>query len=334
MQIINVPTGKIIITESSSGKLMECVSLGDYGKEKNVKAPFLGLTKDIEGVPHGELMPLSEKWVITVSTQYGCSMNCKFCDVPKVGPGKNIFVQDILKQISVAINEESCRKTKRLNIHFARMGEPTWNLGVIAAAYNIPFLVDRYDLFCDTIHLVISTMLPRKNKQLVEFLQTWCFIKNDFYKGDAGLQFSINSTNNEQREYLFSGSSLTLEEISEIGKSLPNPIGRKYALNFALANNSIIDGKRLQKLFSPDKFMCKITPLHETNACSKNGLITSNGYTSFTPYKEVEENLIKNGFDTIVFVPSIEEDLGRITCGNAILSGTKPETEYSIVEKN
>ena len=43
---------------------------------------------------------------------------------------------------------------------------------------------------------------------------------------------------------------------------------------------------------------------------------------------EVEDRLKSVGFDVIVFIPSYEEDLGRITCGNAILSGSKPEVEY------
>lgn len=39
-------------------------------------------------------------------------------------------------------------------------------------------------------------MLPRANRKLENFIQTWCGIKNDFYGGEAG--FSINSTNDEQ----------------------------------------------------------------------------------------------------------------------------------------
>ena len=38
---------------------------------------------------------------------------------------------------------------------------------------------------------------------------------------------------------------------------------------------------------------------------------------------------LKNaGFDVIVFVPSYDEDLGLITCGNAILSGSIPKVDY------
>ena len=85
---IKVPTGNILIVSGEKGKL-ECLSIGDYGKDVNLKADFMGLTRNIEKVEHHDIMSLTEKWVITISSQYGCSMNCKFCDVPKVGPGIN-----------------------------------------------------------------------------------------------------------------------------------------------------------------------------------------------------------------------------------------------------
>ena len=55
-----------------------------------------------------------------------------------------------------------------------------------------------------------------------------------------------------------------------------------------------------------------------------NHIKTTGGYDYFTPYKPAEEALKKVGFDVLVFIPSIDEDEGRITCGNAILSGTMP----------
>lgn len=47
--------------------------------------------------------------------------------------------------------------------------------------------------------------------------------------------------------------------------------------------------------------------------------------------EEVEEDLKKVGFDVLVFIASTEEDLGRITCGNAIMSGTVPLVPYTEV---
>ena len=123
---LSVPTGNILIAEGEKGRDLEFLSIGDYGKGHNVKASFLGLNDEIAGVPNGTIMPLEEKWVITISTQYGCSMACKFCDVPKVGQGINVTFNDLSNQVIEALKlHTEVEATKRLNIHYARMGEPT-----------------------------------------------------------------------------------------------------------------------------------------------------------------------------------------------------------------
>ena len=168
----------------------------------------------------------------------------------------------------------------------------------------------------------------------MEFLNEWCDIKNYTYRGDAGLQFSINSTDDNQRNDMFCGNSLSLSEISEIGRLLPDPKGRKYTLNFALADEYIIDSEKLASLFSPKKFIVKLTPLHKTQSCDTNNIITTGGYEVYTPYQKVEADCKNAGFDVIVFVPSYDEDLGLITCGNAILSGSIPKVNYNETYEN
>lgn len=327
---IQVPTGNICIGIGEKG-LLEFLSIGDYGKDANIKADFLGVTRELNGVLNGEIMPLTEKWVVTISTQYGCSMGCKFCDAPKVGRGINATAKDLAEQVvSALMLHPEIAATKRLNVHYARMGEPTFNRAVLENAKELRKIV-RPNIGRSLIHPVVSTMLPRHNKHLVEFLQDWCDIKNNDYRGDAGLQFSINSTEDSQREEMFCGNSLSLEEIAEIGRLLPDPMGRKYALNFALADDYVINGERLKQLFDPIKFMCKITPLHRTSSCNENGIRTTGGYEEFTPYQGVEADLKRAGFDVIVFVPSYDEDDGLITCGNAILSGSVPKCKYKIL---
>jgi len=325
---IKVPTGNICVMQGDKGKI-EFLSIGDYGKNSNIKADFLGITRELNGVPNGEIMPLSEKWVITISTQCGCSMNCKFCDVPKVGKGVNATLNDLTNQLIEGLKlHPEITSTKRLNLHYARMGEPTYNFNVIDHAWRLHKITKPF-IGNSMIHPVISTMLPKKNNSLISFLHEWCDIKNLNFRGDAGLQFSINSTSNEQREEMFSGNSLSLEEISKIGQNLPDPIGRKYALNFALADNYEVDAVRLKSLFDPENFMVKITPLHKTTSCNDNHIETTGGYDSFVPYQKTETDLKNAGFDVIVFIPSVDEDGGLITCGNAILSGSTPTVKYS-----
>lgn len=311
---IKVPTGNIVITEGEKGKL-EFLSIGDYGKEINLNQN--------KKVMHTKLLPLEEKWVITISTQYGCSMNCVFCDVPKVGRGINATYNDLKNQIITGLSlHPEVKATKRLNVHYARMGEPTFNWNIIKFTRNMRKKLYPY-INRSLIHPVVSTMLPKTNKKLNEFLNDWVEIKNYDFRGDAGLQFSINSTNENERQQMFSHNTLTLQEISEIGKMLDNPKGRKYTLNFAVAEYEI-DAEKLVKLFDPDKFIVKLTPMHVTKTAIENKIQTEGDYTEPYPYQHHEDSLRKVGFDVLVFIASREEDEGRITCGNAILSGTMP----------
>ena len=325
---IKVPTGNIMIVSGNKGNL-ECLSIGDYGKEVNLKADFMGLTRNIEHVEHQEMLPLTEKWVITISTQYGCSMNCKFCDVPKVGKGVNATYDDLKNQIITGLSLHSeIESTKRLNVHYARMGEPTWNKAVLDFTKNMRKELYPY-IGRSLIHPVVSTMLPKDNRYLNEYLNEWMEIKNYNFRGDAGLQFSINSTSDKERDDMFSGNSLSLTEISEIGKMIDFPKGRKITLNFAVADYEV-NAEKLRELFSPDKFVVKLTPMHKTHTALENGIKTDGDYTTMYPYIHIEESLKKVGFDVLVFIASDYEDLGRITCGNAILSGSLPDCPYEV----
>jgi 23S rRNA (adenine2503-C2)-methyltransferase len=319
---LEVPTGNILVVQGEKGKL-EMLSLGDYGKGVNVKADFMGLSRELGTVQHTRLLPLEEKWVITISTQYGCSMNCQFCDVPKVGPGKNATYQDLIDQVITGIDlHPEVRSTKRLNIHFARMGEPTWNHAVLDATRQIHAAIG----FTFKIHPVVSTMMPWSNRNLLGFIRGWMDIKNNLLSGEAGLQFSINSTDEQERVRMFSGNAGTLKAIGEVMEGI-KPVGRKITLNFAIAGYTI-DPDVLLRHFSPDDYLIKLTPMHKTLAAINNGIETDGDYTQYHPYQKHESQLKAAGYDVLVFIASVEEDLGRITCGNAILSGTLPGVEY------
>lgn len=327
MEKYKLPTGYLFVDEYSRGKL-ETLSIGDYGKGKNVKADFLGYTREINGVSNGEIMPLSEKWVITISTQYGCPMKCNFCDVPNLKFNGNASFEDMKQQLYKAISLfPDVKYTERLNVHFARMGDGSFNKEVLD--FSLWMYENKHQIKKDTglsievLHPVFTTMFPKNNKAKA-IVASWAEnIKNEVYNGQAGLQISINSTNEDQRNIMFNGMQTSLEEIAEFAKALPEPIGRKYCLNFAYATGNEVDGEKLAKLFNPEYWMCKITPIHNNTACKKNDIKTVDGYSSYYPYKEPEENLKAAGFDVLIFIPSQDEEDGIITCGNAILAGSE-----------
>lgn len=304
---IPVPTGNIMVGNGYAGPI-EFLSLGDYGKDINLNQH--------KRVDHCEVMPLTEKWVITISTQYGCSMGCKFCDVPKVGPGKNAALKDLTGQIALALSLHKNVRSKRLNIHFARMGEPSLNpFAVLDCA---KWIHDNLWKRHGVVHPVVSTMMPRSAKYLILFISEWVWVKNQMFGGDAGLQLSINSTNANERREMFNGNSLTLSQIATVMSGL-TPVGRKFTLNFAVAEWEI-DPQVLLNYFDPEYYVIKLTPMHKTASAVSNGIKTGGDYTEYYPYEHHEAALKAAGYDVLVFIASKEEDESRITCGNAILS--------------
>ena len=316
LKVVYTHTGKIFV---DTEKRLEFLTVGDYGKENNIKADFLGLTKEINGVANTAI-DLRKKWVATISTQHGCPMKCRFCDCPKFGYYGNV-TQDLLKyQIETILQSETLDTTDRFNVHYARMGEPTFNQNVLKFSEDqLRQVVGTY-ISAKTIHPVVSTMLPKSNKNLAAFLFDWCNIKNDIYKGEAGLQLSINSTDDKQRSWQFNDMSMDLRDIAALAEKLPDPVGRKYTLNFAVTKDTILDAEKLSALFDTNKFIVKITPIHQTNAALTNKFDVTTSYADYDVYRDFEQPLLDCGWDVIVFVPSVEEDSDRITCGNALIS--------------
>lgn len=228
---------------SDTEHMMEYLYVGDYGKENNIKADFLGLTKEINGVEHHDV-DLDYKLVVTISTQKGCPMNCMFCDCPKVGYHGNLSFSEMCAEVKRAIRASGATHTKRFNLHLARMGEPMFNYdNVSALLHALPHIIGRTQLKADVIHPVLTTMLPKaiQREKLIDLIWGFCqSIKNEKYDGEAGLQFSINSTDDAQRDALFRGKSHSLADISLIADALPMPKGRKYTLNFPVTAQTIL----------------------------------------------------------------------------------------------
>lgn len=314
--VTNTHTGKIV---SDTDMCLEYLYVGDYGKENNIKADFLGYTKRIDKVEN-KPVDITDKLVVTVSSQKGCPMNCNFCDCPKLGFHGNASTIELVSEITTGIALSGIKHGERLNVHYARMGEPTFNPNVIKSAKIIFQIIkdNNADISFNTYHPVVSTMMPKSNKNLEKFLHDW--VDTGFIYGSEdgfGLQFSINTLDEKERNKMFRNKSLSLQEISNIIKSLPMPKKRKYTLNFAVTSKCNLDVDLMNKYFNKDKCIVKITPIHETVEAVNEGYEI---VKDFDVYEKFEQPLVKDGWDVIVFVPSKEEDADRITCGNSLIA--------------
>lgn len=309
-KIVETHTGKII---TDTDMTLEYLYVGDYGKKNNIKASFLGYDNRIDEVKN-QPVDINQKLVVTVSSQKGCPCDCGFCDCPKLGFKGNASFAEMMSEIMTGIALSKIKHGKRLNVHFARMGEPTFNMDVINAANAIY----QCNLNFDEYHPVVSTMMPKANKNLINFLRTWVD-SGYWYGGDDGygLQFSINTLNEKDRNEMFRDKSLSLSEIGSIIKRLPAPMNRKFTLNFAVTSKANLDPEIMDKYFCKERCIVKITPIHETVEAVAEGFEI---IKDFDVYEKFEQPLVKDGWDVIVFVPSKEEDEDRITCGNSLIA--------------
>lgn len=96
-------------------------------------------------------IPREDKWVLLVSTMFGCPIGCSMCDAGGHYQGKPTKEQ-ILAQIDFLVRKhypDGIIPAKQFKIQFARMGEPTLNpqvlnvLDELPELYKAPGLIDR-----------------------------------------------------------------------------------------------------------------------------------------------------------------------------------------------
>ncbi|TDH25530.1 23S rRNA (adenine(2503)-C(2))-methyltransferase RlmN [Segetibacter sp. 3557_3] len=96
-----------------------------YSEDGTVKSRF----KTVEGFAvEGVLIPNDERQTACVSSQIGCSLNCKFCATGYIERKRNLDFDEIYDEV-VLINQQAQRvySKKLTNIVFMGMGEPLLN---------------------------------------------------------------------------------------------------------------------------------------------------------------------------------------------------------------
>jgi 23S rRNA (adenine2503-C2)-methyltransferase len=258
-----------------------------------------------------------EKWIINLSTQFGCPVGCPFCDAGFAFVG-NPTAAELLAQVRWAIyrHPEMAGRCRKLKVHFARMGEPALNDEVLKALGELPSLVNS-----DGLWACLATVAPRAREEWFEELLQ---IKRRFYRGRFQLQFSVQSTSVSDRNRLVPIPHWTLEEIADYGRRFYEPGDRTVVLNFALARGVAFDPEVLARFFSPACFAIKITPVNPTKSGASQGIETILRSARTSELMALCQGLRKRGFDVIESVGDGREDRIGSNCGQSLraLMGT------------
>jgi 23S rRNA (adenine2503-C2)-methyltransferase len=301
--------------------------LGKYGKE-DLAILYIAKQNDkvvefVESIQPP--IPRDEKWVLIISTMYGCPIGCLMCDAGEYYHGK-VSKEGMLEEIDYMINSRFPDRRipiPKFKIQFARMGEPTLNEYVLEVLRELPKIYDAPGLMpC------ISTIAPKGSER---FLEELIEIKNDFYpNGHFQLQFSIHSTNEEERKKWMSSSIWTLGKIAAYGEKWYGDGDRKITLNFAVAEDSEIDPDIILKHFNPRKYWIKLTPVNPTNRAIHNKL--QSGITAEnSEINPLVEEFKKRGFEASVSIGEWEENEIGSNCGQF---ATKYQNDEVVIREN
>jgi len=267
-------------------------------------------------------MPRGDKWVLMLSTLYGCPVECKMCDAGGFYHGK-ISKERLLAQLDYMVQRHypdgviPCRQFK---IQFARMGEPSFNPAVLELLHELP---SRYQ--APGLMPSLSTIAPGG---VDGFFEELLQIKNQLYPGGQfQFQFSLHTSDEALRRELIPVRTWTFAQMAAFGERWYRPGDRKITLNFALAKDIPLRAADLIPHFDPDKFLIKITPLNPTYTAASHGLDSYIDTATGEMSGAVVEGLEAAGYRVIVSVGELEENRIGSNCGQYVLKHVMAESK-------
>lgn len=257
-------------------------------------------------------LPKEAKWVMMVSTQVGCPVGCAMCDVGSLGFLGNLSAEEILDQVRHVVSENpglDWRRHPKVKIHFARMGEPSLNPAVLEVLRHLARVAPWPGILPS-----ISTVAP-KSPAVEPFFEQLLAVKDACYPGGRfQLQFSVHSTDEAERDRIVPIRKWRLEEMAAYGERFVRPGDRKVTLNFALGPGSKLEARRVAEVFSPERFLVKITPVNPTRTADANGE-TRLWHEPPPAVAEAAHRLKDLGFDVVLSPSRPEEVEAATSCG-------------------
>jgi len=257
-------------------------------------------------------LPKKKKWVLIVSTLFGCPVGCAICDAGGWYQGP-LTKEEIFSQIDYLISSSYPDKVvpvEKFKIQFARMGEPAFNPAVLAVLKEFPH---RYQ--APGFMPSLSTIAPQGSE---DFFNQLLEIKDEHYSGGQfQLQFSIHSTDPLVRDRLIPVKKWDFAAIANFGEGFYRGGDRKITLNFALTDDSPLVPDVMCRYFDPRIFLIKITPVNPTVSAVEKG-IKSGISVETAKDPELVKALRARGYDVVLSIGEPEENKIGSNCGQYI----------------
>lgn len=212
--------------------------------------------RNVEGV----LIPTTNRMTACISSQVGCSLNCKFCATGYLPMQRNLHDFEIFEQVEL-IKQQAMEhyQIPLTNIVFMGMGEPLLNYKQVLSA--IQKLTSPEGMNMSAKRITVSTAgIAKMIKKLADDLVRF------------ELALSLHAANDEKRNQIMTiNETNTLEVLQEALQYFYNKTKNQITLEYILFdgfNDSLQDAQELTKFAK--KFPCKINiieynPIHEAN---------------------------------------------------------------------
>jgi 23S rRNA (adenine2503-C2)-methyltransferase len=203
-------------------------------KDKTMKSAFsLHDGKIVEGV----LIPTPKRMTACISSQVGCSLNCKFCATARLKLMRNLTPDEIFDQV-VALNNQakSNYNIPLSNIVYMGMGEPLLNYKNVMESIQLISSPDALGMAAKRITLSTSGVA----KMIVKMADD---------KVKFNLALSLHVANNEKRSKLMDiNDSNPLELLADSLKHFYAQTGTRVTYEYIIFkdfNDDIADAKEL-----------------------------------------------------------------------------------------
>jgi 23S rRNA (adenine2503-C2)-methyltransferase len=300
-------------------------------REEDPDSPDEHLVEFVESVQPP--LPREKKWVLIVSSMFGCPIKCRMCDAGGGFSGR-LSADEILAQIDHMVRRrfpDGRIPIPKFKIQFARMGEPTLNHSVLDAMKRLPEVYDAPGL-----NVSLSTVAP-STPVAESFFEGLVAVKDRCYPGGRfQLQFSIHTTDQVKRDELIPVKKWSMERIAEYSKGFARleKEDKKVTLNFAPAVGYPIDPKVIRRHFEPSRFLIKLTPLNPTVRSAEESLASAIDPRDLGSSEELVSAFRREGFEVILSIGELEENRIGSNCGQyvqrALRSSTRPDKSYQL----
>jgi len=279
-----------------------------------------GMVECVESLNPG--VPRSEKWILLVSTLFGCPVGCPMCDAGGVRYGGALTAEEILEQVRFLVRRRfggAVVPVRKFKIQFARMGEPALNPAVLEVLDRLPGALDAPGLLPS-----LSTIAPAGAEP---FFRRLLEIKERRYgNGRFQLQFSLHSTDPAARARLVPARCLDFAWMGRYGARFHGPGDQRVTLNFAAAEGVPVDPERLLPFFDPRHFLVKLTPVNPTFRGRAAGM--KSAIDPFRPgsARGLVRRFEDAGYEVILSIGEVEENRIGSNCGQYVTAlGKKGE---------